>query len=49
VAGDEVQHLLDTEAGDALFLAGCAETRSVLPQFDHVVLLSAPAEVSQSA
>jgi len=43
---DEVQHLLDTEAGDALFLAGCAENQvKFYPQFDHVVLLSAPAEV----
>jgi dephospho-CoA kinase len=43
---DEVQLLLDAEDGDALFLAGCAENQvKFYPQFDHVVLLSAPAEV----
>jgi dephospho-CoA kinase len=43
---DEVQLLLDAEDGEALFLAGCAENQvKFYPQFDHVVLLSAPAEV----
>ena len=43
---DEVQLLLDAEDGDALFLAGCAENQvKFYPQFDQVVLLSAPAEV----
>lgn len=43
---DEVQRLLDTDDGGALFLAGCAENQvKFYPQFDHVVLLSAPAEV----
>jgi dephospho-CoA kinase len=43
---DQVQRLLDTEDGDALFLAGCAENQiNFYPRFDHVALLSAPAEV----
>src|ERR1700730_4837201 len=43
---DEVQRLLDVEDSDALFLAGCAENQvKFYPQFDDVVLLSAPAEV----
>ena len=44
--GDRIQALLDTEDSDVLFLGGCAENmRKFLPQFDHIVLLSAPAEV----
>lgn len=43
---DRVQRLLDTEDGDTLFLAGCAENHvNFYPRFDHVVLLSAPAAV----
>lgn len=43
---DRIQALLSTEDADVLFLGGCAENmRMFLPQFDHVVLLSAPAEV----
>lgn len=43
---DRIQDLLSTEDTDVLFLGGCAENmRKFLPQFDHVVLLSAPAEV----
>ena len=43
---DRIQDLLSTEDADVLFLSGCAENmRKFLPQFDHVVLLSAPAEV----
>jgi shikimate kinase len=41
---DRIQDLLSTEDTDVLFLGGCAENmRQFLPQFDHVVLLSAPA------
>jgi shikimate kinase len=43
---DRVQALLSTEDADVLFLGGCAENmRMFLPQFDQVVLLSAPADV----
>ena len=43
---DRIQDLLSTEDTDVLFLSGCAENmRKFLPQFDHVVLLSAPADV----
>src|SRR5262249_4273541 len=43
---DRIQDLLSTEDTDMLFLAGCAENMGqFLPQFDHVVLLHAPAEV----
>jgi len=43
---DRIQDLLSTEDTDVLFLGGCAENmRKFLPQFDHVVLLSAPADV----
>ena len=41
-----IQALLSTEDTDLLFLSGCAENMGkFLPQFDHVVLLSAPADV----
>ena len=41
-----VQSLLSTEDADVLFLAGCAANMGkFLPQFDHVILLSAPADV----
>ena len=43
---DRVQELLSTEDADLLFVGGCAANMGkFLPQFDHVVLLSAPAEV----
>jgi shikimate kinase len=43
---DRIQDLLSTEDADVLFLSGCAENmRTFLPQFDHVVLLSAPTTV----
>lgn len=43
---DRVQELLSTEDADVLFMSGCAANMvGFLPQFDHVVLLSAPAEV----
>lgn len=43
---DRIQDLLSTEDAEVLFLGGCAENmRKFLPQFDHVVLLSAPADV----
>jgi dephospho-CoA kinase len=43
---DRLQALLDSENADILFLAGCAANmRAFLPQFDRVILLSAPAEV----
>jgi dephospho-CoA kinase len=43
---DEVQRLLATEDGEALFLAGCAANQvKFYGQFDHIVLLSAPREV----
>src|SRR6202043_607765 len=42
---DRIQDLLSTEDTDVLFLSGCAENMGkFLPQFDHVVLLSAPAD-----
>ncbi|HEY1390862.1 MAG TPA: AAA family ATPase [Ktedonobacterales bacterium] len=43
---DRMQALLSTEDADVLFVSGCAANmRAFLPQFDHVVLLSAPADV----
>ncbi|MGH2354820.1 MAG: AAA family ATPase [Geminicoccales bacterium] len=40
---DRIQALLSTEDADALFLSGCASNQGKFyPQFDHVVLLSAP-------
>lgn len=43
---DRVQNLLAAEDAEVLFLSGCAENMGkFLPQFDHVVLLSAPTEV----
>jgi shikimate kinase len=42
---DAVQALLDTEDTDVVFVAGCEENQVVFhPQFDHIVLLSAPLE-----
>src|SRR4051812_22480083 len=41
-----IQALLATEDADVLFLSGCAANMGqFLPQFDQVVLLSAPADV----
>jgi len=38
-----VRELLDSDDTDVLFVAGCEENQVVFyPQFDHVVLLSAP-------
>ena len=43
---ERIQELLSTEDADVLFLSGCAQNmRKFLPQFDQVVLLSAPAAV----
>ena len=43
---DRIGDLLATEDAEVLFLSGCAENMvQFLPQFDHVVLLSAPASV----
>lgn len=43
---DRIQALLATEDSDVLFVGGCAENMRVfLPQFDLVILLSAPPAV----
>ncbi len=43
---DRMQDLLATEDTEVLFVSGCAENmRKFLPQFDHIVLLSAPCDV----
>ncbi len=43
---DRVHELLSTEDADVLFLSGCASNmRQFLPRFDHIILLSAPADV----
>src|SRR5688572_21911250 len=43
---DRVHHLLLTEDADVLFVSGCASNQGKFrAQFDHVVLLSAPARV----
>ncbi len=43
---DRVQEVLATDDADVLFFSGTSSRmRRFLPQFDHVVLLSAPAEV----
>jgi len=42
---DRITDLLATEDVDILFLSGCAANMGLfLPQFDHVILLSAPAD-----
>jgi dephospho-CoA kinase len=42
---DRIGDLLATEDVDILFLSGCAQNMGLfLPQFDHIVLLSAPAD-----
>lgn len=43
---DRIQELLSAEDADVLFVSGSAANMGkFLPQFDHIVLLSAPAEV----
>ncbi len=43
---DRIETLLVTEDTDLLFLSGCAANmRTFLPQFDSVILLTAPANV----
>jgi shikimate kinase len=43
---DRIQRLLSIEAGDVLFLSGCATNQGKFyPQFDYIVLLTAPAAV----
>lgn len=43
---DRMQALLSTVDADVLFVSGCAPNMGqFLPQFDHVILLSAPAAV----
>ena len=43
---DRIQELLSIEDAEVLFVSGCAANMGkFLPQFDHVVLLSAPADV----
>jgi len=43
---DRIQSLLSIEDGDVLFLAGTAANQGrFYPQFDHIVLLSAPVSV----
>jgi shikimate kinase len=43
---ERIQSLLSLAAGDVLFLSGCARNQvKFYPQFDHIVLLSAPAAV----
>jgi dephospho-CoA kinase len=42
---DAIQALLTTEDAEVLFVAGCEENQAKFhPQFDHIVLLSAPLE-----
>jgi dephospho-CoA kinase len=42
---DAIEELLSAEDGDVLFVAGCDESQARFhPQFDHIVLLSAPLE-----
>ncbi len=43
---DRIQRLLSTEDADVLFVSGCAANQGQFhAQFDHIVLLSAPAPV----
>jgi len=43
---DRIQELLSTEDAGVMFVSGCAANMGkFLPQFDHIVLLTAPAEV----
>jgi shikimate kinase len=43
---DRIQNLLSTDDVDVLFLSGCSPNQGKFyPQFDHIVLLTAPAHV----
>lgn len=43
---DRIQDLLSTDDADVLFLGGCSPNQGKFyPRFDHVVLLTAPADV----
>src|SRR5262245_51965006 len=43
---DGIQELLSSDDVDLLFLSGCAPNQvSFYPQFDHIILLTAPAPV----
>jgi len=43
---ERVQKILANESADLLFVSGCAENMSkFVAQFDHIILLSAPADV----
>jgi shikimate kinase len=43
---DRMRDLLSIEDAEAVFISGCAANMGkFLPQFDHIVLLSAPADV----
>lgn len=43
---DAIQALLSTEDAEVLFVAGCEENQVKFhPQFDHIILLSAPLEI----
>lgn len=43
---DRIQALLSTEDAEVMFLSGCASNMGqFLPQFNHIVLLSAPADL----
>ncbi len=43
---EAIQDLLSSEDADVLFVAGCEENQAQFhPQFDHIVLLSAPLDV----
>jgi dephospho-CoA kinase len=42
---DAIQKLLSAEDADVLFIAGCEENQvRFYPQFDHIILLTAPLE-----
>jgi shikimate kinase len=43
---DRIQELLSTDDADVLFVSGCSPNQGKFyPQFDHIVLLTAPAAV----
>ena len=43
---DAIRELLECDDGGSLFLSGCASNQGAFyPQFDHIVLLTAPADV----
>lgn len=44
---DRIQDLLDAENGEVIFVSACVENQGAFyPQFDHIVLLSAPEPVT---